>query len=380
MTNMVDIIGFIDNVIIRVTRRNIAKLIPSIMKNHWKKSNDIDVDEIRQKLEQYSPKPNGHSLWIRPTLNCDIPPDLSIIIPFYNTETFAVRCIESVIIQKTCYHTEIILIDDGSPDSCGDIIDSYAHLENVRIIHHANRGLSGARNAGISIAKGKYLMFLDSDDLLCENAVQILMDTAYKENADIVDGSYVTFNSSGEIKEYVHAYQKSTLGIGMFGFAWGKVIRSSLFDRFCFPEQYYFEDTMIAGVLFRKSEITITIPDIVYKYFINNDGISISSRKKPKSVDTYYIIEELIQTWKQLNIPINNSMKVSLIYQLSTYIYHRTKRLGENILYYQFILSCDLLDKNNLYPFSDGNFYLNELLEAFKNKQFGRWKYAAKYL
>ena len=166
----------------------------------------------------------------------------------------------------------------------------------------------------------------------------------------------------------------------MFGFAWGKVIRSSLFDCICFPDQFYFEDTIIPGLLYKLANTTVTIPQAVYKYYINHRGISISSLKKPKSVDTYYIIEELILSWKELNIPINNAMKVSLIYQLGSYVYRRTKYLGNKVLFLQFILSCDLLENNDLFPSNAEDYYVNELIEAFKNKQFKRWKYAAMYL
>ena len=158
------------------------------------------------------------------------------------------------------------------------------------------------------------------------------------------------------------------------------MIRSFLFDHFCFPEQYYFEDTMIAGVLHNLANITVTIPQTVFKYYINHYGVSISSRNKIKAIDTYYIVEELIQTWKILNIPISNSMKIALIYQLSSYIYHRTKRLGNRMLFSQFISSCELLRGNDLFPDNIKDFYVIELVEAFKNKEFNRWKYAAKYL
>lgn len=380
MLDIVDYVEKIENIFNRVTRNNISKLLPHIMKKCWTKHIDVNVEAIRTELERYSPKPSGHSIWNRPVSNGNTHFDLSIIIPFYNTQKYAVRCIESVISQKTEYSVEIILIDDGSPDKCGEILNSYSHHKNIRVIHQANKGLSGARNAGVAIAQGEYLLFVDSDDLLCDNAVQELLDTAYRDKADIVEGAYVIFGDHRKDTYCGRPYKKSTGGEGMSSFAWGKVIRSSLFDNFCFPEQYYFEDTTFAGALYKLARVTVTIPQVVLKYYVNYNGISLSSRKRPKSIDTYYIIEELILTWRNLNIPINNSMKIALIYQLSSYVYHRTKRLGEKILFAQFILSCDLLEKNDLYPSHANDFYVNEAIEAFKNRQFGRWKYAAKLL
>ena len=115
--------------------------------------------------------------------------DLDIIVPCYNVENQVENCIDSLITQKTKYNFRIILIDDGSTDKTGKIIDSYVYNPTIKIIHQKNRGHSGARNSGLNIIDAKYVMFVDSDDKLCsENAVQKLLDCAYQYNADIVEG------------------------------------------------------------------------------------------------------------------------------------------------------------------------------------------------
>lgn len=95
-------------------------------------------------------------------------PKISIIIPVFNSENFLSRCIDSVL-QQTLRDWELILVDDGSPDSCGDICDYYANLDSrINVVHKRNEGVSIARNAGIECAKGEWIAFIDSDDYIAE--------------------------------------------------------------------------------------------------------------------------------------------------------------------------------------------------------------------
>lgn len=93
---------------------------------------------------------------------------ISVIVPVYNVEKYSERCIESII-NQTYKNLEIILVDDGSPDTCPMICDEYAKKDDrIVVIHKENGGLSDARNAGIEIAKGEYFAFIDSDDYISE--------------------------------------------------------------------------------------------------------------------------------------------------------------------------------------------------------------------
>ena len=88
----------------------------------------------------------------------------SVIVPVYGVEKYIDQCVQSLLIQ-TYKNYELILVDDGSPDNCGQICDQYAEKDNrIRVVHKKNGGLSSARNAGLDIAKGEYVIFLDSDD------------------------------------------------------------------------------------------------------------------------------------------------------------------------------------------------------------------------
>ena len=115
---------------------------------------------------------------------------ISVIVPIYKTEKFLSKCIDSII-NQTYKNLEIILVDDGSPDNCPKICDEYAQKDNrVRVIHKENGGLSSARNAGIEIATGDFIAFVDSDDWIDSEMYESLVDLEEKHNADIAECGY----------------------------------------------------------------------------------------------------------------------------------------------------------------------------------------------
>lgn len=102
--------------------------------------------------------------------------DATVIIPCYNVEKYVAECMESILKQKTSYNIEIIAIDDGSTDSTAEILRRYStKIKNFRIITQCNKGLSGARNTGIREARGKYLIFIDSDDYVTSDYIDFLL-------------------------------------------------------------------------------------------------------------------------------------------------------------------------------------------------------------
>ena len=121
-------------------------------------------------------------------------PLISVIVPVYKVEAYLPQCLDSICGQ-TYQNLEILLVDDGSPDRCGEICDQYAARDTrIRVIHKQNGGLSDARNAGMQQMTGSYLMFVDSDDMLPPNAVQTLFETALSENAELVIGDHRRFS------------------------------------------------------------------------------------------------------------------------------------------------------------------------------------------
>lgn len=117
-------------------------------------------------------------------------PDVSVIIPVYKVEKYLEKCVDSVR-RQTFKDLEILLIDDGSPDRCGKICDEFAEKDSrIKVIHQENQGLSAARNVGIDLSTGEYLSFVDSDDWLDIDMIELLMRLSQKYEADITECSY----------------------------------------------------------------------------------------------------------------------------------------------------------------------------------------------
>lgn len=169
-------------------------------------------------------------------------PQLSIIVPVYNVEKYLSRCIESIL-EQTYTDFELILINDGSPDDCESIMDCYA-LKDSRIItiHQENRGVSAARNAGLKIARGKYVGFVDPDDWVEKEMYQLMMEATIDATIDLVccnwkeDGvskeiSYTIprFMNNEEFSEYFFKIPKSILDS-----VCNKIFRKQLIDNIYF--------------------------------------------------------------------------------------------------------------------------------------------------
>lgn len=208
---------------------------------------------------------------------------ISVIIPVYNVEMYLSRCVESVL-RQTYTNLEIILVDDGSTDHCGEICDSYSRLDGrVRVIHKKNGGLSSARNAGLKVANGEYVGFVDSDDYIAEDMYEIL-STAMAEDVDITCCGRIYISSNGRYdKRYVSKAKKYTKGealeemllrrkIGVS--ACTKLFRRSLFEDVCFPQGRVSEDIPTVYCLIKKARNIVHVGKAKYFYFYRADSIS----------------------------------------------------------------------------------------------------------
>jgi glycosyltransferase involved in cell wall biosynthesis len=131
--------------------------------------------------------------------------DISVIIPIYNVERYLRRSLDSLLAQ-THDNWEAILVDDGSPDACGTIADEYANKDSrFKVIHKTNGGLSDARNAGMKIASGKYLLFLDPDDFFHPQLMELCFKAAEKEDADTVVFTYHHYyRTINKVRHFLH--------------------------------------------------------------------------------------------------------------------------------------------------------------------------------
>ncbi len=211
---------------------------------------------------------------------------ISIIIPVYNAEDYLSRCLDSILEQSFPSY-EVILVDDGSSDSSGLICDRYSASDSrFRTIHKKNGGVSSARNAGINLAKGEYLMFVDSDDALLPDALDRLMEGVVGE--DIVIGGYATFINQVPEKEVLplrsHSYNSAEMtaffddnikkNCEMLDAPWSKLFkRKRIGDlRFC-EDLSYAEDKLFvfSFLLTCRSACTCDVP--VYAYYIRSGSL-----------------------------------------------------------------------------------------------------------
>ncbi|MGE4274391.1 MAG: glycosyltransferase, partial [Desulfitobacterium sp.] len=131
-------------------------------------------------------------------------PKISIVVPIYNVERHLDQCVGSIR-DQTYSHLEIILVDDGSPDGCPEMCDDYAKQDSrVKVIHQTNGGLSEARNSGLSVATGEYILFVDADDYIDLNACERLIDIMNNQKPDIVVGNVRRIEGS-KVFEMSHA-------------------------------------------------------------------------------------------------------------------------------------------------------------------------------
>ena len=207
-------------------------------------------------------------------------PLISVVVPIYKVERYLSACVDSIV-NQTYSNLEIILVDDGSPDKCPEICDEYAKQDNrIRVIHQENGGLSAARNAGIDIASGDFLTFIDSDDFVAKNYVELLYNGVFKFDADISIATFFTFSKEDELKIYCndlpfeeitkeecfrrYGALKAELSMSFIS-ACNKLYKKDLFASVRFPMGKLYEDAFSTYKLLDKAKrIVFTLTQLYY--------------------------------------------------------------------------------------------------------------------
>lgn len=210
---------------------------------------------------------------------------ISVIIPIYKVEEYLDECIASVVAQ-TYKNIEIILVDDGSPDKCPAICDEWQKKDNrIRVIHKSNGGLSDARNAGLDISTGKYIIFVDSDDWIMPDMAEKLYNALVRENADIASCGIINCEkektaewgcedfagSSEEIYSLLYDDSKYPVSV------WNKLYRRSCWENLRFPVGKICEDAFTTYQLIHNANRIVMIPQALYCYRIRQGSIMTSS-------------------------------------------------------------------------------------------------------
>ncbi|MCR5736906.1 MAG: glycosyltransferase [Eubacterium sp.] len=212
---------------------------------------------------------------------------ISVIIPVYKVEKYLNKCIDSIL-EQSLKEFEVILVDDGSPDNCPLICDEYAKKDQrIRVIHKKNGGLSDARNAGLNVAKGQYVAFVDSDDYIAPKMLEILYCNITSSCADLAICNYVKVAEKGcleesskyeisEKKEYnQNEFMEEILKPygGFFVPVWNKLYKKDIFDDLRFPYGKVHEDEFVIHYIVQKCKKIICLPEKCYYYLQRETSI-----------------------------------------------------------------------------------------------------------
>ena len=213
-------------------------------------------------------------------------PSVSIIVPIYKVEPYIARCLDSIKAQSFTDY-EVIMIDDGTPDRSADIAEKYTNDPRFKLYSQANAGVGSVRNRGLSLAKGEYIAFVDSDDMIKADHLEKLYKAAKENDADIVCCSYCCCDEKGEhlrsskIKKRRGVYSAEKLtgnilrDISVRRYLWSKLWRRTLFadNGVSFP-CVLFEDTRVIPMLFYYAKRIAVITDATYVYTCRNNSIT----------------------------------------------------------------------------------------------------------
>ena len=217
---------------------------------------------------------------------------LSVIVPIYNVAPYLRKCINSLLMQDI-HDYEIILVNDGSTDKCGEIAQQYADTyTNVKLISQKNMGLSVARNVGIKQAQGDYILFVDSDDYLQPNTLGTLLEQAERDDLDVLRFRYQNVKESGEafapykdMTNYNDYSQLPTDGVTFLNermstqcYAWQFVVKAEIVRQELFTPGIYFEDTDWTPRMLLRANRVASTDLVVYNYLWREGSITLSQK------------------------------------------------------------------------------------------------------
>ena len=233
-------------------------------------------------------------------------PLISVIVPVYKVENYIERCVDSIV-NQTYHNLEIILVDDGSPDQCGMICDRYAAKDpRIRVVHKRNGGLSSARNAGLEVATGDYIGFVDSDDFIDNKMYENLLLAICADNAIGIASCMIRRVLNGDISDYKKEwiieeqriispqdFSRKLLSTEYNFTVWSKLYRRSLIADVRFEEGKINEDVLFIFALSDNVERLglkmVEIPYVGYYYLMRDDSISNTTMNflEPSIIENY---------------------------------------------------------------------------------------------
>jgi len=300
---------------------------------------------------------------------------LSIIIPVYNVQEYLQGCIDSVLANDTT-DCEVILVDDGSTDGvCPGICDENAarHPDLIRVIHQENQGLGGARNTGLEAARGEYVFFVDSDDTIAPNSLQLLCEEAVKTHADIYSFNLYTHDGSGpktliEIsKQYPKAFSLGEHPEFLLSLpaAWARIYRRDLFlnTGIRYPSRVWYEDIRTSTKLFAVASSIVTLPQPLY-YYLQRPGSIMRSSNISRNREILLAFDDVVTWFREQGLfqPYRKELCRLAVDHILLAATVRVARMDpKSGLLYEF---SDYMQKN--FPDYENNPYLQELPRLHK--------------
>lgn len=300
---------------------------------------------------------------------------ISIVVPVYKVENYIDRCIESLL-NQSYKNLEIILVDDGSPDKCGDICEEYALKDKrIKVIHKENGGLSDARNYGIQYITGEYTLFLDSDDYIEKDCIESLLKIAKENKSDIVQSGFYYdyrnyllydnryYNEEDNIinLDNFSAMEELIINERIKNFAWGKLFKTELIRNIPFKKGVLFEDVFWTHQVIKKIE-KYTITHIPKWYYVQRED-SIVAKYSSRNLDIleglYERREFLKQYYPELVAKLNklifttSMLHYNILLKLKNSNFEECKRVIENNI---------KRDYSDIYKSLDNVFYKSQLI------------------
>lgn len=317
--------------------------------------------------------------------------DLSIVVPVYNYVEIIKANIDAILNQKTRYNYELIIVDDGSTDGAGEVINQYENNSKVKLIYQKNAGIGAARNTGINNAIGKYIMFVDCDDIVHDDIVETLLNKAYSNDYDMVMCAHdLSKEKNGQIfdiipniypKYNLMGYKNGDKIMNLAGLPWCKVYKRELWNNVRFFPGYWYEDTIIQFLIFTQCKNYTYIPKIEYEYkwYEKNFSHVQGNSANIKTIDSYWILVEILEQYKKSGLPINEQLYTLVLRHISTYYFGSINGLSEDIIDALFVLAKELFIEYKPNHKVKLPYMLRQVEKAFDNNDIELWKLASCY-
>ncbi len=237
--------------------------------------------------------------------------NISVIIPVYNVEKYLEKCLDSVL-QQDYEDYEIVVVNDGSTDSCGQILEEYAKkYSKIHLVTQENKGLGGARNTGIDNSKGKYLLFLDSDDSIKPGTLATLYKEASENPVDIVwfgmdyineDMTVISTRKANEDGCRIVTQDECPLLYANDSYAWNKLYKRELFteNNIRFPERAWYEDLKTLPKLVLHADKILLSDKVLFNYLQRADSI-MHVPNADRNIEMIDTVQDVLDYYKEQN-------------------------------------------------------------------------------